>query len=406
MEMNYYHEMTNYIDKMIDRSELEKKYIFLFGHCEASEQMLTYLKTKGYTITGILDNNVNKHGNRAMGVMIYSADYILEYKADETVVLIASRAFEAMKAILLQKGYRGHIVKVVDYNTFVEYSLSEETYKRKYERVQRGMSTLVKIKEENDGEFLFICPYNALGDVYYAMAYLPYYVEKTGINKYSIVVVGEGCKKVAEMFTRKKIHILAIDEMDELLQAVVYTEDDKTLIVHHDRPYTNDMTRFINVGNISFRDMYCCGVYGLPKGTLPTKPLYCKPFQNIDLLDERKSVIISSDAKSVVGIPSEFWTDIIKEYKKNGFSVYTNVVKNEKPLEDTIPISIPIGEMISAVEYAGYFIGIRSGLCDIIMTANCEKIVIFPDVHYSITNVKVYDFFKLEGWKSINVKIG
>ena len=45
--------------------------------------------------------------------------------------------------------------------------------------------------------------------------------------------------------------------------------------------------------------------------------------------------------------------------------------------------------------------GIRSGLCDIIDTAKCEKTVIFPDVYYSVTKTKVSDFFALHGWNTI-----
>jgi hypothetical protein len=62
---------------------------------------------------------------------------------------------------------------------------------------------------------------------------------------------------------------------------------------------------------------------------------------------------------------------------------------------------VPIAQIKAAAEYAGAFIGIRSGLCDVLYTANCRKTVVFPDCHYSTTPHKVEDFFALPGWETI-----
>ncbi|MDR1132651.1 MAG: hypothetical protein LBL05_00725 [Synergistaceae bacterium] len=57
--------------------------------------------------------------------------------------------------------------------------------------------------------------------------------------------------------------------------------------------------------------------------------------------------------------------------------------------------------MSAAAEYAGSFVGLRNGLCDVVHAANCRKIVVFPDCFYSTTPHKVADFFALPGWESV-----
>ncbi|WP_313186528.1 hypothetical protein [Lacrimispora sp.] len=400
MDATYYNEMTECIERMAICSDLQNKYIFLFGHCEASEQMQNYLQKKGFQVKAILDNNENKHGKDLNGMDIMPPSEIMSYDQDKTLVLIASRAYESMKANLVNMGYKGRIVKVVDYNSFAEYSLSEDVYNRKYARVQRGISVLNDVKDKAQAEVLIACPYNALGDVYYAMAYLPYYLKVRNIRSYAVVVTGERCKAVAELFTDTNVLVLDRIFMDEMVQAVLYTEDKAVLIAHHDRPYTNDMTRFIDIGKLRLQDLYCCGVYGLKKGTTPFLPMR-KEYAQKELLKKERSVIISPYAKSVVGIPESFWEKIIGQYMDRGFTVYTNVAGDERPLYGTKPMEIPIDEMISAVEYAGHFVGIRSGLCDVIQSAACEKTVVFSDAFYSVTNTKISDFFALNGWKQI-----
>ena len=79
---------------------------------------------------------------------------------------------------------------------------------------------------------------------------------------------------------------------------------------------------------------------------------------------------------------------------------------DEKPLNETAPISPDILEMKSAVEKADVFIGIRSGLCDIIRTANTQKIALYPDYYYCDTQWKAIEMYSIDGFKNIEVNKG
>ena len=74
---------------------------------------------------------------------------------------------------------------------------------------------------------------------------------------------------------------------------------------------------------------------------------------------------------------------------------------DEGPVPGTLALEIPIPELLDAVEHAGTFIGLRSGLCDVVHTARARKVHVFPDAHYSTTPYKVADFFALPGWESV-----
>lgn len=76
---------------------------------------------------------------------------------------------------------------------------------------------------------------------------------------------------------------------------------------------------------------------------------------------------------------------------------------DETPLAGTKAISPQIDELKSVVEQAGTFVGIRSGLCDVIKYAECDKIALYPDYNYCDTKWKAIDIYFLDGWKNIVV---
>ena len=71
-----------------------------------------------------------------------------------------------------------------------------------------------------------------------------------------------------------------------------------------------------------------------------------------------------------------------------------------------MPIGPAISEIQSVAERAGIFIGIRSGLCDVLREAACRKVALYPDYFYCDTQWKAIEMYALEGWENIVVKEG
>jgi hypothetical protein len=379
-----------------------KKYVCLFGLCKASEKIIDDLTDRNIRIFCILDNSEAKQGMSYNGVPVKKPKAITTLDETQTTVLIASRFYAEMTRQLREMGYNGEIIKAVDFNSFEDFSLENDVLEKKTARVNRGMNIINSIKEQRS-DIYFVCPYNALGDVYYAVSYIPAYMKQHSLKTFSVIVTGSACREVAEIFGATPV-VIEQTQMDELVQAILYTHDKAFFIAHHDRPYTNHLTDILLRKLIVFHDLYKFGVFGLDKEAIPAAPSENKPYNGSGEIITGKTIIIAPYAKSVSGVAVSFWEDFARRKAADGYTVLTNTVGDEKPIDGTKPISVPISEFISAVETAGHFVGVRSGLCDILITANCEKTVVFPDSYYSYTGIKVSEFFALNGWETIIIK--
>jgi hypothetical protein len=399
MELRYNPQFQK-LDELIQNKALTGRAILTFGHCAATEAIIDYLAERGYQVTAILDNNEIKHGGYYKSVPIAAPAEVRNYKNDKSIVLIATRFFEQMSAQLREIGYNGQIIKLIEYNTAAEFSLTEETFSRKAERVLRGKKLLEKIRVQSPSAHLVICPLNAIGDVFVTMSFLSEYLKINQISNCIAIVNGDGCSQVTEMFGVKSV-TLNDKEIDELTQATIYFHETNCILAHHDRIYTDLSIKWLNKNALTFENYYKFVILGLPKNTKQTKPKTLQAFENTLNLPKGKTLIIAPFAKSVVGVSNDFWEDIICEYKSKGFTTCTSVNGAESPLDGTMPLSFPLNQAVAAVEFAGTFIGIRSGLCDIINSAKCDKTVVFPDRYYSSTQMKLIEFWGLPNWKQI-----
>lgn len=404
MDRLHHEEMISSLDRLIEEHAIQNKTIYLFGHCNATEELVDLLLERGFIIAAILDNNANKHENTYRGITIKAPQEILKEKDDDVIVCIVARAYAAMAAQLERLGYRGAIRKLVDYNSYADYSLSEETLSRMTLRRQRGNILLSELDKEYPDHFRLLCPFSALGDIYIMMSYLPHYMKKRGIEKCVVGVVGNACAQVVRLFGTYPVEIFSQKSMDEIIQAALYEQNKHVFIPHQDRPYVVKLSRALYIKKITLEQMYCCGVFGLPKDTRPCIPVNFTDYADSETIVGGRAVILSPYAKSVTELSISVWDQIVEYYTAKGYQCFTNVAGEEKPLAGTIAISPRIAEMKSVVERAGTYVGIRSGLCDVIRNVNARKIALYPDYNYSDTEWKAIDIYALEGWENIVVK--
>lgn len=398
MEKKLYAEMVYNLNELRMETELDSKTIFLFGHCNATFEAIDLLEQNGLFCTAILDNSEEKEGLNYKGVNVVKPDRILDLAGpnpiENSVVLITSRFYASMLQQLRELGYEGTVRKLIDYNTYAEYSLSEDTIARMTAREKHGEELLKAITDKYPGYFKTFCPFNALGDVYFAMSYWDKFADMRGIEKAVFCVPSKILCDVISMFGDYPVEVYEQKELDAMIQAALYTRDINSYIAHQDRPYVVNLSKALYIKKISLEQIYCCGVYGLPKDTVPVKPNAKRLiYKDIDSIPENKSVIISPYAKSVMALDSRVWEEAVRYYTVKGYKCYTNVVGDEKPLEGTEAISPSLLEIRSVVERAGTFIGIRSGLCDVIREARAKKIALYPDYNYCDTKWKAIEIY-------------
>jgi hypothetical protein len=199
------------------------------------------------------------------------------------------------------------------------------------------------------------------------------------------------------LFNDLPVEIYEQRELDAMIQSAVYNRYPDCFIAHQDRPYVVNRGKALYIKKIPLEQIYCCGVFGLPSDTKPGLPKENYPvFKGISEIPKGKAVIFSPYAKSVVAIGDDVWNRAVSYFKGIGYRCYTNVVGDEKPLDGTEGISPSVSEIRSVVEQAGVFVGIRSGLCDILREAEAKKIALYPDYNYCDTKWKAVDIYHLD----------
>ena len=166
MEKKLYDEMVTSLDEVNKNSDLLIRKIFLFGHCNATLELIDLLDSRGIEVEAILDNSEVKQGQVYKGAVVVYPAKINELAGnnpkDNSIVLITSRFYASMIKQLRELGYEGPVRKLIDYNTYAEYSLSEDTIARMTEREKHGEELLSALSEKYPEYFKTFCPFNAL----------------------------------------------------------------------------------------------------------------------------------------------------------------------------------------------------------------------------------------------------
>jgi len=401
MNDKYLDEILQNLTELSLQKETSIKYIFLFGHCSMTLKVVDILHEKGIKVSAILDNSESKKTYTYKGVPVCEPIKIKEIAGrnpkDESIVLIASRFYASMNKQLRELGYDGPIKKLIDFNTFSEYSLTEESIKKMKARELSGEEVLMTLSNRYYGYFKVFFPFNALGDVYLAMSYWYAFAKVRNIEQVVFCVSSKVLANVINLFGNYNVEVFGQKTLDSMIQAIIYTKNPSSFIAHHDRPYIINLHKALYVKRIPIDIMYRCGVYDLPKDTKPMIPYANNViYSNIESIPKGKSVIFSPYAKSVTALLTSIWADAVDFYSMKGYKCYTNVTGDEKPLEGTEAISPSIFEIKSVVERAGTFIGIRSGLCDVVRETNAKKIALYPDYNYCDTKWKVIDMYWID----------
>ncbi|MCA1984219.1 hypothetical protein [Nocardioides nematodiphilus] len=396
-------DLREAVDRLLRIHLLDGATVLLFGHSNATAAIQRHLAEGGVAVRAYLDNNPMKQGASFDGVPVLEPDFIATCADTRTVVLISSPHFEVMRDQLRALGFEGEILRIVGSDVHTMLPTAEEEHVVKA-RASYGASLLADIRARFPRQHLVLCPFNGLGDVYWLMSYLPAFCAENGIEQAAAVVVGRGSEQVVRLSGVDTAAVLTYQEMEDLIRAVLLSDDTAYTIGF--TPDRSGSPLIFQGESLTLFDYYRSVVYGLDVTARPAVPAYLDAFENTDGIPQGTSVIIAPYAKSVVPPPLAFWEGLVAEHAAAGRTVYTNVAGAEQPLPGTRPLRVPLSQMVGAVEHAGTFISLRSGLCDLVHTALARKIAVYPDAYFSTTSHKVADFFALPEWEEIVVPIG
>ena len=377
--------------------------ILLFGGSRHVRGMWECLSAEGCTVSGIIDRNSRKSGDSYLEIPIEMPEKLLRPYDNAIVVLILSNHFyREMTAMLTAMGYRKnrHFFILND----VVGSRNDESLRsflRMLARNQKGLSAYRRLTGGTD-KHVFVVPINSSGNAYLAGLFFQEFLERHEIKNYVFVVVGEMCKRVAELFDIQNIVVMNAPLVDDMIRCGNFLRGHMKITVLHDG-WKSDITRWMKGWKgLNFEEYFRYFAYdfddAVPHWLPPKRDHSAKVAELFERhgLQPGKTVVLAPYANMLHGNRVELWKNIAEYFQNHGYSVCTNCASaREKPIEGTEAVFFPFSMAVEFLETAGFFVSLRSGLCDIVSAAKCKKIILYEDGAVAFAS-SVYDYFGLK----------
>lgn len=275
--------------------------------------------------------------------------------------------------------------------------------------VSYGFIVYKKIEKQytNISAPIYVYDYSGLGDVYVFCLYIKKAYENLSPDGIILTVIGGGSKKVTELFGLK--HVVKLSQLESKCLTYLADVAGEKLQIYPLTPFpqhvfTDIYSHYLYGKRLNMAEAYRDTLLNLSNGAIryPDEALLTdrentKALFEKNGLQEGKTVILSPYANTIIGYPISFWIKIAEELKKAGFSVCTNCNGSEPEIPGAPALHFSLESAQAVTEYAGYFIGLRSGFCDIICNSSAFKLIIYPE--YEIFNTDVYTFCSFERMK-------
>ena len=378
---NIFHRKTmlERLQILLDEGKIsEKSKIVIFGLNEYTGVITEYLSA--YQVYAVIDNDITKTGKTIHGVPIrLPADILIPY--DEACrIIIASGHFKEMAGQLESMGY------VLGKNIFIieerknQYDDKLERLGLKTEECRRGYQIYCELIKEFPDTYFF---YNqrATGNTFLLGMHLPDYLKKKHIEKYLVLNVTRGSCRICQLFGLSSIYCGNKEKLDSLWAFARLMEKDK-IRFREMCPYESktNLIKMRAYKGLDFGSIYRNVLYE----SQWNKKAYVVPQKNTDYLFDKyglkrgHTVVLSPFANTLKDMDKQFWIKLAEIFKKHGYDVCTNCGAHEQEIEGTEAVHAAYDEVIDFVDRAGYFVGIRSGLCDILSSTTGKMAIIYP----------------------------
>jgi len=382
--------------------------IFFFGANKSSLEMNGLLRSRGFVPEGFIDNSPKKQGTVVGGMPVSPPEDVLNVWDPNICVLIASEYHVEMCCQLERLGYKkdrqAFVVSAI--NDF--YDTSKANMKKHAASAERGMTVYKRLMGGRPPRFLFLCPYPGTGDIFLIGGYLEKYMEKHGIADPLITVVSRAGEKILMMYglqRKAEITVILQEDSNDLVNFMRVMGDTLPFLILNDNYLRTMHRRLRGYRGIDFHTMFKYAVFRMGEDDrieLPDMDALdmagrdsVENFFKKEGLPLGKTAVLSPYANTISNLPMGIWEEIAGILKKKGYTVCTNSASDEEPtIKGTKPVFIPFPIAVPVLEKAGLFVAMRSGLCDIVASAQCKKIIFYPK-GYIFGSCSTYDYFSL-----------
>lgn len=263
------------------------------------------------------------------------------------------------------------------------------------QEIQAGRKIYDRIRENHPDEMIYLLPYPGTGDIYLLGMYIKDRMEYDKVDKGVLVVSAKSCEKLYSLMKTDAgiSEVVILDGRKEAVKLLRFAkligyEKLKVLMI-------NDSFDLIDIGKLrgfkklDFNTLFLRTVF------LTDKKRQRVRFQknNADYLfreyslKREKTVILSPYTKSMMPIKMAFWEKLAKSLFEKEYDVITNAAVNENAINGTVGVCIPYDRLIDFLDKSFAFIGMRSGLCDVVSGSAIKKVILYhPHIEPNTTS--------------------
>lgn len=315
-------------------------------------------------------------------VPVYPPEKVIETYDSNKRFFISIWQFKTVCEQLFAYGYElGKEVFLFNYNADMEndWMRLEGCERRFIEQLELGEKTYATMRQQYPEDFLFVTPYLGVGDIYLLNLYIPDYLKKYQLTRARILLSNPAQRKICALFG--------------IESSLVSKEEIKSLIYFQQAVGAENLgLKVLDVNIYQRKGDLVHTLHGLDYNTLLQKMLFLSgerkvagKFLQEDIsqlvadnhLDLNNTIILSPYANTMALMEPEIWEQLANRLLEKGYDVYTNVGNESEPvIAGTKPLFIPFSMMLAVVDQIKCFIGLRSGLCDVISPTK-NKMVLF-----------------------------
>lgn len=365
------------------KKELSKKYkqfsgkrCVLFGASDTNRIAVEEMKKLGIKADYVIDNNKRKTGSLWMGIPVVSPSFLQEDFDENTLVLICGVEIYEKSNQIFSLGYEQKNVLLITPQRKSRYCRIKDFVK--------VWNVYRKIRREGRGKHLFFLPLEATGDAYLTGLYLGSFIREKGYINHCIVVVSENVRNILRLFGFYDIMVISSRDGDLLREAVSCFGESRLDISYlmFWGLYSQNLIRIEEYCDASFHEIFRSAVLGYQDMEKAVLPEFCHDVRGLfekEGFAEGKTVLLSPYATSFENeLDISWWERLAFELTQKGYKVCTNSAgMKEAVVNGTTGVSWSYKDIVPLLDLAGYFVGVRSGLCEVISSSSCKKVILY-----------------------------
>ena len=389
------------IDSLVEKNCItQEDKIVVFSSTKTTRHIIEYLKN--FRIVAVLDNDTEKSGAEIEGVKVYEPEAFFDKnKDDHYKVIVPTRSYVPICEQLYFYGYE------IGKDVFVTYRRPASQCQEVdawYTGLETGESIYDSIRERHPDDFIYMCTYEGTGDIFLIGMYLKDRMGHDNADSCVVVVASNASRKLLETFglgdVISEIVVLAgREECNKLLHYVrgIGYGTARAAVLNNDYGVLL-LKRLSGLRGIDFNTLFQKIIFfsDIRRNGADIRKKTAEDLFIAEGLKPGRTILLSPYANTTSGISDQTWERMADALKENGYDVCTNVSgKDERPITGTRGLFVPYDKLIDFLDRAGGFVGLRSGLCDIISGSSARKIILYPETAMFHTSTYI-NYFSLE----------